>query len=533
MIIHSARIAFAASASLAAVLLAVHPASAQVTVDVNGNALDFSTAPIIQDGRVFVPLRGVFERLGASVDYSNGLITATGSDGRTISLTIGSTQATISGQPETIDVAPFIVSSSTFVPLRFISQALGASVNWDENDHVVSIAMAGASTNDIQYQAPINDNETEYAPPPIPQYDQPYAPAANDIWQPGYWAWGSYGYYWVPGTWVAAPQTGYLWTPGYWGWNSGHYHWNGGYWAAAVGFYGGVNYGAGYFGNGYNGGRWQNGAFHYNTYVSHVNTTIVRNVYVDRTVYINNSTTVRISYNGGPHGVAARPTPQQLAIAHDLHVGMTSAQRQHVLVASQDRRLLANVNHNAPPVLAVARPLSASNPPTAMVRVRPSDRINVPAASAYRAPEARPAAPAYNAEHAAPVTHAAPPARTVPQAAHPAPGYAAPEHAAPAMHAVPPVHAAPVHAAPAYVAPVHPAPVMHAAPPVRPAPAYVAPVHAAPVHVAPVHAAPAYVAPAHVAPARVIPHAAPVRVAPPRAQAKPPGDNDPDHHHQP
>jgi hypothetical protein len=230
-----ARLALTASTSLAAVLLAVHPASAQVTVDVNGNALNFATAPIIQDGRVFVPLRGVFERLGASVDYSNGLITATGSDGRTISLNIGSTQATINGQPDTIDVAPFIVSSSTFVPLRFISQALGASVNWDENDHVVSIAMAGAGSsdnNDIRYQAPLNDNEAYDAPPPIPQYDQPDVPASNDIWQPGYWAWGSYGYYWVPGTWVAAPQTGYLWTPGYWAWNSNHYNWNAGYWAA-------------------------------------------------------------------------------------------------------------------------------------------------------------------------------------------------------------------------------------------------------------------------------------------------------------
>jgi hypothetical protein len=513
MIKHFVRIALTASASLAVVLLAAHPASAQdVQVEVNGNALDFSTAPIIQDGRVFVPLRGVFERLGASVDYSNGLITATGSDGRTISLNIGSTQATINGQPDTIDVAPFIVSSSTFVPLRFISQALGASVNWDENDHAVSIAMAGGggTPNNIQYQAPLNDNEAYYAPPTIPQYDQPYAPAPNELWQPGYWAWGSYGYYWVPGTWVAAPQTGYLWTPGYWGWNGGHYNWNAGYWAVSVGFYGGVNYGAGYFGNGYVGGRWQHGAFHYNTYVSHVNTTIVRNVYVDRNVYVNNTTNVRISYNGGPHGITARATPQQAAVAHGPHVGMTPMQRQHVLVASQDRRLLAKVNHNAPPVLAVARPLSASNPPTAMVPVRSSDRIKPAATAAYRAPEARPA-PAYNADHGAPPVHAAP-------------AYAAP-HAAPAMRAAPVIRAAPVHAAPAYVAPARPAPAMHAVPPVRAAPAY-----AAPARVAPVHAAPARVAP----PVRTAPmmRAAPVHAPPPHVQPKPAGDNDPDHKHQ-
>ena len=54
---------------------------------------------IIQDGRVFVPLRGVFEQLGASVVYSNGTIDANG-NGRDISLQIGSTQATVNGQPQ-------------------------------------------------------------------------------------------------------------------------------------------------------------------------------------------------------------------------------------------------------------------------------------------------------------------------------------------------------------------------------------------------------------------------------------------------
>jgi hypothetical protein len=107
---------------------------------------------------------------------------------------------------------------------------------------------------------------------PIPVYDQPYVPDPNYIWQPGYWAWGSYGYYWVPGTWVPAPQPGYLWTPGYWQGNDVGFHWNPGYWALAVGFYGGVNYGGGYYGNGYDGGQWSNNEFRYNTYVSRVNT---------------------------------------------------------------------------------------------------------------------------------------------------------------------------------------------------------------------------------------------------------------------
>ena len=81
-----------------------------VTVIVNGQTMNFTQPPIVRAGRVFVPLRGVFEQLGASVVYSNGQINATG-NGRTISLTIGSTQATVGGQPETMDVAPFIVGA--------------------------------------------------------------------------------------------------------------------------------------------------------------------------------------------------------------------------------------------------------------------------------------------------------------------------------------------------------------------------------------------------------------------------------------
>ncbi len=43
-------------------------------------------------------------------------------------------------------------------------------------------------------------------------------PGDGYVWTPGYWAWGDdiQDYYWVPGTWVPAPEPEYLWTPGYW-----------------------------------------------------------------------------------------------------------------------------------------------------------------------------------------------------------------------------------------------------------------------------------------------------------------------------
>ena len=63
-----------------------------------------------------------------------------------------------------------------------------------------------------------------FAPPPLPVYDQPPIPGPGFLWVPGYWAWSDdIGYYWVPGTWVQPPAPELLWTPGYWGFDGGIY----------------------------------------------------------------------------------------------------------------------------------------------------------------------------------------------------------------------------------------------------------------------------------------------------------------------
>jgi hypothetical protein len=118
--------------------------SSPVTVAVNGQIVNFDQPPVERAGRVFVPLRGVFEQLGASVVYADGQINATG-NGRNISLHIGSTQATVNGQPQYLDVAPFLVGSRTLVPLRFIAQALGAAVDYQQGSNSVNITGQGTT----------------------------------------------------------------------------------------------------------------------------------------------------------------------------------------------------------------------------------------------------------------------------------------------------------------------------------------------------------------------------------------------------
>jgi WXXGXW repeat (2 copies) len=201
-------------------------------------------------------------------------------------------------------------------------------------------------------QAQINVDIT-IAPPELPVYDQPPLPAVGYIWIPGYWAWGLDGYFWVPGYWELPPAVGLLWTPGYWGWHDGIYAWNEGYWGPHIGFYGGVNYGFGYGGNGYLGGHWDHGVFAYNRTVNNFGGVHVTNVY-NQTVVVNNVT--RVSFNGGTGGIAAQPTQQELAIAHEQHVPPTAAQTQHQQTASANPALRASENHGRPAIVAVSRP---------------------------------------------------------------------------------------------------------------------------------------------------------------------------------
>jgi YXWGXW repeat-containing protein len=191
------------------------------------------------------------------------------------------------------------------------------------------------------------------APPVLLVYSQPVCPGEGYLWTPGYWAWGDDGYYWVPGTWVLAPEPGFLWTPGYWGWGDGIYIWHAGYWGPHVGFYGGINYGFGYVGVGYAGGYWHGGHFFYNREVNNVHVTVIHNTY-NKTVI--NTTSNRVSFNGGRGGTTARPTSAEMAVARERHVGATSAQARQQREASTSRAQFASVNHGRPDVVATAKP---------------------------------------------------------------------------------------------------------------------------------------------------------------------------------
>jgi len=132
----------AITAALAGVLLPPRPLAAQgpISVVLDGAPLLLDVPPIQIEGRILVPLRGIFERLGAKVlfDAEAQTVTAT-RQAVTIILRLGSREARVGDRIVTLDVPPLALRGRTFVPLRFVSEALGARVDWDERTRTVLI----------------------------------------------------------------------------------------------------------------------------------------------------------------------------------------------------------------------------------------------------------------------------------------------------------------------------------------------------------------------------------------------------------
>ncbi|MEC2071328.1 copper amine oxidase N-terminal domain-containing protein [Alkalihalophilus marmarensis] len=121
-------------------LLACLPAQAdaakmeQINVYLEGTELYFDNGVYIQNGRTLVEFRAIFEELGFDVSYDAKTKGVKGvKKGLVIELKVGSKQAFVNGQPQTLDVAAQIIGGRTFVPLRFVSESAGIQVKWVQN----------------------------------------------------------------------------------------------------------------------------------------------------------------------------------------------------------------------------------------------------------------------------------------------------------------------------------------------------------------------------------------------------------------
>lgn len=135
-----------AMAAAVCLLLAATPAPAAadgITVKLDGKPLTFEVEPQIVNGRTLVPLRAIFEALGAKLDWDPNTRTAKATKGlRRVVLPVDAPGARVGQRQVTLDVAPQIVNGRTLVPLRFVSEALGAKVAYDAATRTVDITAA-------------------------------------------------------------------------------------------------------------------------------------------------------------------------------------------------------------------------------------------------------------------------------------------------------------------------------------------------------------------------------------------------------
>jgi len=154
----------------AAAALAALPAAAQAArVMVNGREVYFrEQGPVERDGRVYIPLRGVLQRIGAeSVQWRperGEVFVADGS--REILLRINDPKALVDGREVWLDAPPILVGERTLVPLRFVSENLGATVRWEGGTRTAYISVPQERVAGRRETMP-PDRQEERAEPPI------------------------------------------------------------------------------------------------------------------------------------------------------------------------------------------------------------------------------------------------------------------------------------------------------------------------------------------------------------------------------
>jgi len=109
-------------------------------VQLDEQIIKFDMPPIIENDRVLVPMRAIYEALGAQVVWNENINTAIAKIKNTIiTMQIDNPVITVDNKKITLDVPPKIINDRTLVPIRAIGEAIGANVRWDEATQTVII----------------------------------------------------------------------------------------------------------------------------------------------------------------------------------------------------------------------------------------------------------------------------------------------------------------------------------------------------------------------------------------------------------
>ncbi len=121
----------------------------EILITIDGVKLNTDVPPLLLNNRVMVPFRAIFEAMGAEVQWDANTQGVTGTTvDLAVELTVNQHEAYVNGKAYTLDVAPIIEDNRVLVPIRFVAEALKASVSWVGSDYQVVILTKGLLKNE-------------------------------------------------------------------------------------------------------------------------------------------------------------------------------------------------------------------------------------------------------------------------------------------------------------------------------------------------------------------------------------------------
>ncbi|MBD0384863.1 stalk domain-containing protein [Paenibacillus sedimenti] len=156
--------------------------NSSIQVVINGVQQNYEQMPQVIHGTTMVPMRAIFESLGAKIEWDEVKQEAIGTkNGISVELQIGSKKAWSNNKAAELEVAPQLINGKTMIPARYVSEALGMYVSWDNSEKTVYISEDRALNGRTKKE--IKEKYIEYAPTHAgsiyadkPVVTAPYAP---------------------------------------------------------------------------------------------------------------------------------------------------------------------------------------------------------------------------------------------------------------------------------------------------------------------------------------------------------------------
>jgi alpha-tubulin suppressor-like RCC1 family protein len=112
------------------------------TIYLDGKQISFDQPPIEKDGRVQVPLRAIFDAIGADIVWDGPKLTVTATKGdKIIVIKAGSTEASLNGKKVNLDSPALVVNNRMLVPVRFVTETFGGTVGWDKATNIITLSV--------------------------------------------------------------------------------------------------------------------------------------------------------------------------------------------------------------------------------------------------------------------------------------------------------------------------------------------------------------------------------------------------------